>query len=116
MEHTRLGTTGLQVSRICLGMMSYGSPLWREWTLDIDAARPLVRSAVEAGITFFDTADMYSQGESESLIGRALCRRRNEIVIASKAGYVLPSQRRLSIRCGGRADAICRQSGRLRDP
>jgi aryl-alcohol dehydrogenase-like predicted oxidoreductase len=78
-EHTRLGTTGLQVSRICLGMMSYGSPLWREWTLDIDA--------VEAGITFFDTADVYSMGASEEVTG-ALLREffadRDDYVLATK--------------------------------
>jgi len=86
-EHTRLGTTGLQVSRICLGMMSYGSPLWREWTLNIDAARPLVRSAVENGITFFDTADVYSMGASEEVTG-ALLREffadRDDYVLATK--------------------------------
>ena len=62
MDYTRLGATGLRVSRICLGMMSYGSSQWRDWVLDLDAARPLVRSAVESGITFFDTADVYSLG------------------------------------------------------
>ena len=71
MEYTRLGSTGLQVSRICLGMMSYGSPRWREWVLDLDAARPLVRAAAEAGITFYDTADMYSVGVSEEITGAA---------------------------------------------
>ena len=65
MEYTRLGATGLSVSRICLGMMSYGSSAWREWVLDLDASRPLVRAAVDAGVIFFDTADMYSLGASE---------------------------------------------------
>ena len=64
MEYTRLGATGLSVSRICLGMMSYGSSAWREWVLDLDASRPLVRAAVDAGVIFFDTADMYSLGAS----------------------------------------------------
>lgn len=72
MEYTRLGKTGLQVSRICLGMMSYGTSLWRDWVLDIDAARPLVRDAVDAGITFFDTADVYSLGASEEVTGALL--------------------------------------------
>jgi aryl-alcohol dehydrogenase-like predicted oxidoreductase len=86
-EYARLGSTGLQVSRVCLGMMSYGSPLWREWTLDLDAARPLVRSAVEAGITFFDTADMYSLGASEEVTGsllREFFARRDDYVLATK--------------------------------
>nr|ASV47056.1 aldo/keto reductase [uncultured bacterium] len=87
MDHTRLGTTGLQVSRICLGMMSYGSPTWREWVLDLDASRPLVRDAVEAGITFFDTADMYSLGASEEVTGallREFFPRRDDYVLATK--------------------------------
>ena len=87
MKYTRLGSTGLQVSRVCLGMMSYGSPSWREWVLDIDASRPLVRSAVEAGITFFDTADVYSLGVSEEVTGtllRELFDRREDYVLATK--------------------------------
>jgi 1-deoxyxylulose-5-phosphate synthase len=87
MKYTRLGSTGLQVSRVCLGMMSYGSPSWREWVLDIDASRPLVRSAVEAGITFFDTADAYSLGVSEEVTGtllRELFERREDYVLATK--------------------------------
>jgi 1-deoxyxylulose-5-phosphate synthase len=71
-EYTRLGAGGLQVSRICLGMMSYGSSAWRDWVLDLDAARPLVRSAVDAGVIFFDTADMYSDGASEEVTGTLL--------------------------------------------
>ena len=59
MEYTRLGTTGLQVSRICLGTMSYGSSSWRDGMPDLDAARPLARSAVDAGVIFFGTAGMY---------------------------------------------------------
>jgi aryl-alcohol dehydrogenase-like predicted oxidoreductase len=87
MEHTRLGGTGLRVSRICLGMMSYGSALWRDWVLDLDAARPLVRSAVDAGVTFFDTADVYSMGASEEVTGtllREFFARREEYVLATK--------------------------------
>jgi 1-deoxyxylulose-5-phosphate synthase len=86
-QYTRLGTSGLQVSRICLGMMSYGSPQWRDWILDLDAARPLVRSAVDAGVIFFDTADMYSLGASEEVTG-ALLREffpsRDDYVLATK--------------------------------
>src|SRR5437667_99644 len=86
MKTTRIGNTGLTVSRICLGMMTYGTPQWRPWVLDEAASRPLVKHAVELGINFFDTADMYSAGESEVLTGKFLrefCRR-DEIVIASK--------------------------------
>jgi 1-deoxyxylulose-5-phosphate synthase len=87
MEQVRLGGTGLRVSRICLGMMSYGDPGWRDWVLEEREAEPFVRAAVEAGITFFDTADVYSQGVSEELTGRLLrkyFRRREEYVLATK--------------------------------
>src|SRR5919199_6790514 len=86
MRYSRLGATGLKVSRICLGMMSYGDPAWRDWTLDEEAARPFVRRAAEAGINFFDTADMYSVGVSEEVTGRALREfgRPEEIVLATK--------------------------------
>ena len=87
MNYTRLGTTGLQVSRICLGMMSYGSSSWRDWVLDLDDSRPLVRSAVDAGVIFFDTADMYSDGASEEVTGallRECFARRDDYVLASK--------------------------------
>ena len=86
MKHTRLGATGLGVSRIALGMMTYGTPRWRPWVLDEAASRPLVQRAIELGINFFDTADMYSAGESEVLTGRFVrefCRR-DEVVIATK--------------------------------
>ncbi|MHA6795416.1 aldo/keto reductase [Pseudonocardia bannensis] len=87
MRYRRLGGTGLQVSRVCLGMMSYGSPTWRDWVLDLDAARPLVRRAAELGITFFDTADMYSLGVSEEVTGtllRELFTDRDDYVLATK--------------------------------
>ncbi|MBV9878887.1 MAG: aldo/keto reductase [Gemmatirosa sp.] len=86
MQYTTLGHTGLTVSRICLGCMSYGDPAWRPWVLDEDAARPFFRQAIEAGITFFDTADMYSLGASEAITGRALreLANREEIVVATK--------------------------------
>jgi 1-deoxyxylulose-5-phosphate synthase len=86
MDYTQLGKTGLQVSRICLGMMSYGSPQWRDWVLDESASRPIVQRAVELGINFFDTADMYSLGVSEEITGKLLKEfmRRDEVVIATK--------------------------------
>jgi 1-deoxyxylulose-5-phosphate synthase len=87
MEYSRLGTTGLTVSRICLGMMTYGDPSWRDWVLDKDAARPLVARAAELGVTFFDTADIYSLGVSEEVTGtllREVFSRREEYVLATK--------------------------------
>ena len=86
MDYVRLGTTGLKVSRICLGMMTYGSPEWHPWTLDEAAARPFVQRALERGINFFDTADMYSRGVSEEVTGRALkdFAKRDQVVVATK--------------------------------
>jgi 1-deoxyxylulose-5-phosphate synthase len=86
MDYLNLGKTGLKVSRICLGMMSYGSPQWRDWVLDETASRPIVQRAVELGINFFDTADMYSLGVSEEITGKLLKEfmRRDETVIATK--------------------------------
>ncbi|MEJ3747578.1 aldo/keto reductase [Actinomycetes bacterium KLBMP 9797] len=87
MEYVRLGSTGLKVSRVCLGMMSYGSPQWREWVLDHDAAEPVVRRAVDLGVTFFDTADMYSVGASEEVTGKLL-----RTLFASRDDYVLATK------------------------
>ncbi|MDB4951094.1 MAG: L-fuco-beta-pyranose dehydrogenase [Gemmatimonadetes bacterium] len=89
MKYTQLGGTGLSVSRICLGCMSYGTPEWRPWVLDEAAARPFFRRAVEAGINFFDTADMYSRGVSEEVTGRALREyaRMDEVVLATKVFF-----------------------------
>jgi aryl-alcohol dehydrogenase-like predicted oxidoreductase len=89
MEHARLGHTGMQVSRICLGMMTYGDPDWRDWTLGIDDAEPFVERALELGITFFDTADMYSRGVSEEVTGTLLARHaaREDVVIATKVYF-----------------------------
>ena len=87
MEYTSLGKTGLQVSRLCLGCMSYGSSKWRDWVLDYDAALPFFKQAHEAGINFYDTADMYSDGASEEVLGRTLKELsvpREQVVIASK--------------------------------
>ena len=72
MEQVRLGQTGLKVSRICLGTMTYGDPKWRDWVMTEEASRPFLKRAVEAGINFFDTADIYSLGASEEVMGRAL--------------------------------------------
>jgi len=84
--YTTLGATGLSVSRICLGCMSYGRSSWRSWVLDESEARPFFRAALDAGINFFDTADMYSLGTSEEVTGRALreMARMEEIVLATK--------------------------------
>jgi len=89
MEYTRLGGSGLVVSRICVGCMTYGDPAWRPWTLGEETARPFFRQAVEAGINFFDTANMYSRGASEEITGRALrdFAHRDEIVIATKVFF-----------------------------
>jgi aryl-alcohol dehydrogenase-like predicted oxidoreductase len=89
MKYVKLGDSGLTVSRIALGMMSYGSSEWRPWVLDEAEARPIVERAVDLGINYFDTADMYSAGWSEIVTGklvRALCRR-EEVVVATKVFY-----------------------------
>lgn len=89
MEYINLGRTGMQVSRICLGMMSYGNPQWRDWVLPEADARPFVKRALEMGINFFDTADMYSLGVSEEITGKLLREmpRRDEVVIATKVFF-----------------------------
>ncbi|MFI5554415.1 aldo/keto reductase [Streptomyces sp. NPDC051738] len=88
MQYVKLGSTGLDVSRICLGCMTYGLPDRgvHEWTLDEEASRPLIRQALDAGINFFDTANVYSDGTSEEIVGKALREfaRRDEIVLATK--------------------------------
>jgi aryl-alcohol dehydrogenase-like predicted oxidoreductase len=87
MEYVNLGRTGVKVSRLCLGCMTYGSKKWREWVLEEDESRPFFRRAFEAGINFFDTADMYSLGVSEEILGRALQEfgpGRDRVVIATK--------------------------------
>jgi len=101
METINLGKSGLKVSRICLGMMTYGTPKWRDWVLDEDTAEPFIKRAIEAGINFFDTADMYSNGVSEKVTGRMLDKfaRREEVVIATKVFFPTgesPNQRGLS--------------------
>jgi aryl-alcohol dehydrogenase-like predicted oxidoreductase len=91
MKFTTLGHTGLTVSRLCLGCMSYGAPSWRPWVLDESSARPFFTRAIEAGINFFDTADMYSLGVSEEVTGRALreLARMDDIVLATKVYFPL---------------------------
>jgi aryl-alcohol dehydrogenase-like predicted oxidoreductase len=86
MEYTTLGTTGVEVSRICLGCMSFGDPSWREWVLPPEEGHELVERALDLGVTFFDTANMYSKGESERVLGEALEGHRDEAVVATK-GY-----------------------------
>jgi aryl-alcohol dehydrogenase-like predicted oxidoreductase len=100
MEYVNLGKTGLKVSRLCLGCMTYGTPKWRDWVLDEDASRPFFQRALDAGINFFDTADVYSLGVSEEVTGRALkdFARRDEVVIATKVNGAMgdkPNQRGL---------------------
>ncbi len=86
MDYVRLGKTGLKVSRLCLGCMTYGTPKWREWILDEQASRPYFKQALDLGINFFDTADVYSLGVSEEVTGRALkeMAKRDQVVIATK--------------------------------
>jgi 1-deoxyxylulose-5-phosphate synthase len=86
MDYVRLGQTGLKVSRLCLGCMTYGTSKWRPWVLDEEASRPFIKRALEHGINFFDTADIYSIGASEEVVGRALkdYAKRDEVVIATK--------------------------------
>ena len=93
MEYTQLGRTGLTVSRLALGCMSFGTSKWRPWVLDEPEAKPFFRKAVEAGINFFDTADMYSLGASEEVTGRALKEyaNREEIVLATKLNFPMTS-------------------------
>ncbi len=102
MDYVNLGSTGLKVSRLCLGAMTYGSKKWREWVLEEEEARPFFRRAIEAGINFFDTADVYSLGVSEEITGRALKEygpARDKVVIATKVFSVMgddPNQKGLS--------------------
>lgn len=101
MKYTTLGKTGLKISRLCLGMMSYGTPDWRDWVLSEEDSRPFVQRAVELGINFFDTANMYSLGVSETVTGRLLKEftQRDEVVIATKVYFPMndkPNQGGLS--------------------
>ena len=95
MQYVNLGKSGLKVSRLCLGMMTYGTPTWRPWVLDEDASRPFIKKALDAGINFFDTADMYSLGVSEELTGKLLREfgvKRENAVIATKLFFNLTDE------------------------
>src|SRR5262244_946530 len=102
MEYVNLGPTGLKVSRLCLGAMTYGSKQWRPWVLEEEEARPFIRQALESGINYFDTADMYSLGKSEEVLGRALKDfgpARANLAIATKIFFPMgdgPNQKGLS--------------------
>ena len=101
MKYVNLGKSGLKVSQLCLGMMSYGASAWRPWVLDEPEGRPFVKRALEAGLNFFDTSDMYSKGVSEEVLGRAVkdFAKRHEVVIATKVFYPIaddPNGRGLS--------------------
>jgi aryl-alcohol dehydrogenase-like predicted oxidoreductase len=101
MDYVNLGRTGLKVSRLCLGCMSYGSREWRDWVLPEEESRPFIRRALELGVNFFDTADMYSRGASEEVLGRALgdFAERDQVVIATKVFFPMgkgPNDRGLS--------------------
>ena len=102
MEYVNLGKAGVKVSRICLGAMTYGSKSWREWVLEEEESRPFIRRALELGINFFDTANVYSRGQSEEITGRALKEfgpSRDRVVIATKVFNPMgddPNQRGLS--------------------
>ena len=102
MEYVNVGDAGLKVSRIGLGMMTYGTPAWRKWVLPESESRPFVKRALELGVNFFDTADMYSRGASEEVLGRALKDfgvRRDDVVIATKVFFPMgdsPNARGLS--------------------
>ncbi len=102
MDYVNLGSTGLKVSRLCLGTMTYGSKQWRKWVLEEEESRPFIRKAIEAGINFFDTADMYSVGVSEEILGRALKDfgpPRDRVIVATKVFNAMgddPNQRGLS--------------------
>lgn len=89
MKYVLLGKTGLQVSRICLGMMSFGNPTVSKWTLDLDASRPIIQKAIDLGINFFDTANVYSAGRSEEITGEVLKGYRDDIVLATKVYFPL---------------------------
>ena len=102
MDLIPLGRTGLKVSRLCLGMMTYGSKNWRAWVLNEEEGRPIIKHAVDLGINFFDTANVYSIGVSEEILGRALkalAVRREHVVVATKVHGAMgdsPNERGLS--------------------
>jgi aryl-alcohol dehydrogenase-like predicted oxidoreductase len=107
--YRNLGRAGVKVSRLCLGMMTYGDPAWRAWVLPEDRGRPVIRRAIEGGINFFDTANMYSLGVSEEVTGRALkdFSRREDVVIATKVFSLrAPGTRALRARARARPTSL----------
>ena len=101
MDYVRLGSTGMKVSRLCFGCMTYGTKRWRDWVLEEEESRPFLQKAFESGINFFDTADVYSIGVSEEILGRAVrdFAKRDDIVIATKVFQTMsrrPNDRGLS--------------------
>ena len=101
MKYVNLGRAGVRVSRVCLGVMTYGDPAWRPWILTEEQGRPFIKRALEQGINFFDVADMYSLGKSEEILGRAIrdFARRDDVVIGTKAYFKMsddPNDRGLS--------------------
>ncbi|WP_435124851.1 aldo/keto reductase [Halobaculum sp. D14] len=97
MEYTTLGDTGMEVSKICLGCMSFGDPDWRDWVLDEEAGKELVERAIDLGVNFFDTANMYSAGESERVLGEALDGYdRDRFVVATKGYFQMDPDNRNS--------------------
>ncbi|WP_338729011.1 aldo/keto reductase [Haladaptatus sp. DJG-WS-42] len=96
MEYTTLGSTGMEVSRLCLGCMSFGTPKWRDWVLEEEESLPIIERAIDLGINFFDTANMYSVGESERILGTALEGRREENVVATKVFFEMDDANRNS--------------------
>ena len=95
MQYVNLGKSGLKVSRLCLGMMTYGTSTWRPWILDEEASRPFIKKALDEGINFFDTADMYSKGVSEELTGKLLREfgvKRENVVVATKVYFNLTDE------------------------
>ena len=91
MKYVKLGKTGIDVSRITLGMMSYGYPSKQGWYLDLEDARPIIKKALDLGINFFDTANTYSSGRSEEITGAVLNEYRDDVVIATKVYFNIQS-------------------------
>ena len=96
MEYTTLGSTGVKVSRICLGCMSFGSPEWREWVLEEDESMPIIERALDLGVNFFDTANMYSHGESERILGEALDGHWDDVFVGTKVYFEIDGRRQSS--------------------
>ena len=116
MEYQNLGGSGLRVSRLCLGAMTFGSPTWRDWVLPEEECRPFFERALDVGINFFDTADMYSLGASEEIVGRALAEltTRDKVVIATKVNFPMgdgPNDRGLRKHLFHAVDASLRRLG-----